>query len=230
MNKSAAGSVEPRLMQTFIPILFLGLLATSAPARSARAAKPARSQTVLVLGDSLTAGYGLKRSDAFPALLSEKAEEAGLRLKIVNAGVSGDTTAGGLRRIGPLLQQRVDALLIELGINDAFRDIPVAQIEANLQKIIDQTKGRYPQARIIIAGMQLPNYSKGDYLTRFGEMYAGLARRNQAAFVPFLLDGVAGQPGLNQRDMIHPNAAGQKILANNVWPVLESALKKNNRS
>ncbi len=213
-------------MQLIAPLLCCGLLATSAAARPASSARAPKTQTVLVLGDSLSAGYGVRRSDAFPALLSEKASAAGLPLHIINAGVSGDTTAGGLRRLAPLLRQHIDAIVIELGINDAFRGVPVPQIEANLQKIIDQTRGRYPQARIIIAGMQLPNYSKGDYVSQFGAMYAELAQRNHAAFIPFLLEGVLGQPGLNQADMIHPNAAGQKVLAANIWPVLESALRK----
>ncbi len=220
-------------MRSLIPFLLLGLsiapgLAKTPSATSAR--EPVKVPIVLVLGDSLSAGYGLKRADAYPALLSRKAAEAGERLHIINAGVSGDTTAGGLRRLTRLLDQPVDILLIELGINDAFRGIPVAQIAANLQKIIDQTRRCHPQVRIVLAGMALPRSTADDYFSAFGAIYVDLAERNQAGLVPFLLDGVAGNPALNQPDMIHPNASGQKILAANVWPVLESALKKSKRS
>jgi acyl-CoA thioesterase-1 len=229
MNKSLARTVEDRLMQWFILFLVLGLSATPLLAKPSVAnAKSSRAetQTVLVLGDSLAAGYGLRRADAFPALLSEKAAAHGERVRILNAGVSGDTTAGGLRRLPPLLHHHVDVLLIELGINDAFRGVPVPQIRANLQAIIDQTRARYPRVRIVLAGMQLPNYSGDDYLTSFGAMYVELAQSNHTELVPFLLEGVAGNPELNLPDLIHPNASGQKILASNVWPALENALKK----
>ncbi len=229
MNKKAVRAVEERLMHSLIPFLILGLAAAPAFAKAPRPdASGSREKipTVLVLGDSLSAGYGVRRGDAYPALLSAKAEASGHRLHLINASVSGDTTAGGLRRLGPLLDQRIDLILIELGINDAFRGVPVAQIEANLQKIIDQTRGRHPQVRVVIAGMQLPNHSGTDYLSAFGEMYSNLAERNHAELIPFLLEGVAGNPAFNQSDLIHPNASGQKILAANVWPVLEMALQK----
>ncbi len=202
-------------MRTLILFLYLGLGITSALAKM---------PTVLVLGDSLSAGYGLKRSAAYPALLLKKAEAAGYNLTVMNAGVSGDTTAGGLHRLPGLLHHHVDVLVLELGINDAFRGVPVAQIEKNLQAIIDRTKERYPDVRIVIAGMQLPQASGEDYLTAFGEIYPELGRRNRAALIPFLLQGVAGDPALNQQDLIHPNASGQKILAATVWPVLKSVL------
>lgn len=232
MNKTGPGRVEDRLMNSLIPLLLLGLtaapvLAKAAPASSASGRS--KTPTVLVLGDSISAGYGLKRTQAFPALLSEKATVVGQRLHLINAGVSGDTTADGLRRLPRLLDRRVDILLIELGINDAFRGMPVAQIEANLQKIIDRTRTRYPQVRIVIAGMALPRPS-GDYLSAFAAMYVDLARRNQAELVPYLLEGVAGNPALNQRDFIHPNASGQRILAKNIWPALELALRKSRQS
>ncbi|MEO7165691.1 MAG: arylesterase [Chthoniobacterales bacterium] len=220
-------------MHSLIPFLLFSLVAAPVLAKTPRlSSAPGGSKipTVLVLGDSLSAGYGLKRADAYPALLSEKAAANGQRLHIINAGISGDTTAGGLRRLGPLLAQRVDVLIIELGINDAFRGLPVAQIETNLQKIIDQARGRHPEVRVVLAGMALPRSAADDYFSAFGAMYAELAQRNQAELVPFLLEGVAGNPALNQRDLIHPNADGQKILATNVWPVLESALRKTKRS
>ncbi len=233
MNKTAPRTVEDRFMRSLIPFLFLGLAALPALAKPPGvdlARGNGKIPTVLVLGDSLSAGYGLRRSDAYPALLSAKAEASGQRLRIVNAGVNGDTTAGGLRRLPGLLDQRVDVLVIELGINDAFRGVPVALIESNLQKMIELARARHPQVRIVLAGMQLPHYSGGDYLNAFGAIYADLARRNGVQLVPFLLEGVAGNPALNLPDFIHPNAAGQKVLAANVWPILQTALKKNNQS
>ena len=218
-------------MRFLIPLLVLGLTATNTPARSSSRTIPKRANaaptTVLVLGDSLAAGYGLRRSEAFPALLMEKANATGLDLNVINAGATGATTAGGLRRLPPLLHRHVDVLVIELGINDAFGDVPVPQIRANLQKIIDLTRARYPQVKIVIAGMQLPRYSADDYVTQFGAMYVELATSNQAALVPFLLEGVIGNPALNLPDLIHPNASGQKILAANIWSVLESLLRKS---
>ncbi len=218
MNKTASMRVEDRFMRSLIPFLLLGLTAASALAKT---------PTVLVLGDSLSAGYGLKRAEAYPALLSAKAAALGRPVRIVNAGVSGDTTAGGLRRLPRLLDRPIDVFIVQLGINDVFRGIPVGQIEGNLQKIIDRARAHSPQVRVIIAGMQLPQTSVEDSLTAFGQMYAELARRNAAELVPFLLDGVAGNPNLNLPDMIHPNASGQKIIAANVWPVLERVLRKS---
>lgn len=215
-------------MRTLIPFLCLGLTAATTLAKKPAVSSPQagpKIPTVLVLGDSLSAGYGLKRADAYPALLSAKAAALGQPLHVLNAGVSGDTTAGGLRRIPRLLDHPVDVLIVELGINDVFRGVPVAQIAANLQKIIDLARARYPRMRVIVAGMQLPQTSVDDDLTAFGAMYADLARHNSAELVPFLLDGVAGDPALNLPDLIHPNASGQKILAANVWPVLERLLR-----
>ncbi|HEY5036762.1 MAG TPA: arylesterase, partial [Chthoniobacterales bacterium] len=183
-------------MQYVLALLCFGLAVTPALAKT---------PTVLVLGDSLTAGYGLSRAQAFPALLADRAERAGLKIHVINAGVNGGTTSGGLHRLQHLLHQHIDVLLLELGVNDAFRDVPVPEIEANLQKIIDRTRERYPNVKIVIAGMQLPRYSEDDYVTRFGAMYLALARQNHAALVPFLLAGVLGNPALNLSDLIHPN-------------------------
>ena len=221
MNKSGGQRVEVRFMRTLIFLCCCALIATAAGSERDRSKMP----TVLILGDSLSAGYGLKRDDAYPALLPKKAVAAGFDLKALNAGVSGDTTADGLRRLPQLLHHHFDVLVVELGINDAFRGVPVTQIEANLQAIIDLTKRRYPKVRIVIAGMQLPQSSDDDYISAFGEMFQRIAQHNEAELVPFLLAGVAGNPALNQPDMIHPNAAGQRILAENVWPVLQRALR-----
>jgi acyl-CoA thioesterase-1 len=183
---------------------------------------------ILVLGDSLSQGFGLKSSQAYPALLTEKLRAAGLNFEIINASQSGGTTAGGLQRVPAHLkrnsdsrrEQRIDIFILELGINDAFRGVPIAEIRNNLQAIIDQVKARNPNVRIIIAGMRLPKYAEDEYVFAFGQIYADLAAKNNAALVPYLLEGVSGDPLLNQPDRVHPNAAGQKILADTVWRVL----------
>jgi len=145
----------------------------------------------------------------------------GLNFSVTSANASGGTTEGGLERLPPHLKHRIDILILELGINDAFRGLPIDQIQNNLQQIIDKVKARNPNARVVIAGMQLPGYTADDYVSAFGKMFADLAARNRAALVPYLLEGVAGNPSLNLSDGIHPNAAGQKILAENVWRVVE---------
>ena len=176
---------------------------------------------ILVLGDSLSAGFGLRPNQAYPALLTEKLHAAGFNFEIVNASQSGGTTQGGLRRLPAHLKRKIDIFILELGINDAFRGVPIAEIRNNLRAIVDQVKARNPNVRIIIAGMELPNYAEDDYVFAFGQIYADLAAKNSAALIPYLLEGVGGDPLLNQPDRVHPNAAGQKILGENVWRVLE---------
>jgi acyl-CoA thioesterase I len=200
-----------------------------APFQTAQAAKRDASKviTILALGDSLTAGYGLSRKQAYPALIAEKMRSANYQFEVINAGSSGDTTAGGLRRLPPLLRgKKIDILILALGINDAFRGVSIEQMRANLQAIIDQTRARHPNVSIIIAGMQLPLASSDGYVREFGEMFGTLAEKNRAALIPYLLEGVGGDPELNQFDRIHPNAAGQRVLAENVWRVLEPILRK----
>jgi acyl-CoA thioesterase I len=181
----------------------------------------AEMKSILVFGDSLSDGFMLKRSEAYPALLGQKLHTAGLNFQVTNASATGGTTEGGLERLPAHLKHRIDILVLELGINDAFRGLPVDQIEHNLQQIIDKVKARNPNVHIVIAGIQLPNYTAEDYVSAFGKMFTDLASKNNAALVPYLLQGVAGDPSLNLPDGIHPNAAGQKILAENVWRVLE---------
>ena len=179
------------------------------------------AKRILVLGDSLSGGFGLKRSEAYPSLLANKLRAAGLNFQVVNASQTGGTTDGGLQRLPAHLKRKIDIFILELGINDAFRGVPVDQIQNNLQQIIDKVKARNPNVRLVIAGMQLPNYAADDYVSTFGKIFAELATKNSAALVPYLLEGVAGDPSLNLPDSIHPNAAGQRILAENVWRVLE---------
>jgi len=181
----------------------------------------APAKTILVFGDSLSDGFMLKRSEAYPALLANKLRAAGLNFQVTNASASGGTTEGGLERLPPHLKHRIDIFVLELGINDAFRGLSVDEIQNNLQQIIDKVKARNPNVRVVIAGMQLPNYTTDDYVSEFGKMFANLAAKNGATLVPYLLEGVAGDPSLNLADGIHPNAAGQKIIAETVWRVLE---------
>ena len=178
-------------------------------------------KAILVFGDSLSDGFMLQRSEAYPALLAKKLQAAGLNFQVTNASAAGGTTQGGLERLPPHLKRTIDIFILELGINDAFRGLPIDQIQNNLQQIIDKVKARNPNVRIVIAGMQLPDYSGDDYVSAFDRMFGDLAAKNGAALVPYLLEGVAGNPSLNLPDGIHPNAAGQRILAENVWRVLE---------
>ena len=183
-------------------------------------------KTILVLGDSLSEGFQLKSSEAYPLLLADKLRAAGLDFQVTNASASGGTTEGGRQRLPSHLKRKIDIFILELGINDAFRGVPVDRIQSNLQEIIDNVKTRNPSVRVVIAGMQLPNYGADSYVSAFGEMFNKLATKNRAELVPYLLDGVAGNPSLNLPDGIHPNAAGQKILAENVWRVLEPVARE----
>jgi len=185
-----------------------------------------RMKRILVLGDSLSEGFGLKHSEAYPALLIDKLRVAGLNFEVTNASASGGTTEDGLRRLPLHLKRKIDIFILELGINDAFRGLPIDEIRRNLQTIIDLVKARNPSVRTLIAGMRLPHYSADDYVLAFGKLYADLAAKNNAALVPYLLEGVGGDPSLSLPDGIHPNAAGQKVLAENVWRVLESIARE----
>lgn len=186
----------------------------------------AQPRSIVVLGDSLAAGYGLDLSEAFPALLQRKISEARLNGSVINAGISGDTTAGGLRRIDWVLKRRVDVLVLELGGNDGLRGIPVGVTRTNLQSIIDRTRQKYPDARIVVAGMQMPPNMGAEYTAAFEKIFPELAKANNAALVPFLLDGVGGRPELNLPDLIHPTAEGHKIVAENVWKALRPLLEE----
>jgi acyl-CoA thioesterase I len=210
-----------------VALLLAGLVMAARPP-AARADDPIRRQpkTILVLGDSLSAGLGLDPSQAYPALLQKKITAAHLNYQVVNAGVSGDTSADGLARVGWLIKQPIDVLILELGGNDGLRGIPVATTKTNLQAIIDRVKQKYPQAQIVIAGMEMPPNMGEKYTTAFRKIYPELAAQNHAALIPFLLAGVGGKPELNQADHIHPTAEGQKIVADNVWKVLEPLLTK----
>jgi acyl-CoA thioesterase-1 len=175
---------------------------------------------VLFLGTSLTAGLGVAQSEAFPAVIQSLLDSSEIPLRAVNAGVSGETSAGGLRRLEPLLRLPLAVLVVELGANDGLRGLDVGAMRDNLQSIIDRTRGVHPSVRVVIAGMQAPPNLGARYTTEFREAFAMVARDNDAALVPFLLEGVGGHPDLNQADGIHPTPEGHRVLAANVWTVL----------
>ena len=193
--------------------------AAAAPA-PVRAAAPARSRPrIAVLGDSLTAGLGVAKAAAYPSLLQERLDAAGLDFEIVNAGVSGDTSAGGLARLEWALDGDVRILIVALGGNDGLRGLPAEELQSNLAQIIQKAQLR--GITVILAGMEAPpNYGR-DYIVSFHKVYPALAAKYRVALVPFLLQGVAGDEALNQRDGIHPTAAGARIVADNVWAVLK---------
>lgn len=186
---------------------------------------PVVEKTLVVLGDSLSAGFGVDPSEAWPARVQEKIREARLPWKVVNAGVSGDTSAGGLRRLDWILRRPLEALLIELGGNDGLRGLPLAATRSNLQAVIDRTRAKHPQVRIVIAGMKMPENLGEAYTRQFEALYRDLAETNRVALIPFLLDGVGGRPELNLPDQIHPNAEGHRRVGTNVWQVLQPILR-----
>ncbi len=183
-----------------------------------------KSKTLLFFGDSLTAGLGLETEEAFPALIQQKIDTLQLPYQVVNAGLSGETTAGGKNRISWVLNQKVDIFVLELGANDGLRGIPVTETRANLQAIIDTVKAKNPNTKIILAGMQIPPNMGQDYTRDFKNVFPELAAKNNLPLIPFLLENVAGIPDLNQPDGIHPTAEGHKIMAETVWPVIKDVL------
>lgn len=182
------------------------------------------SKTILFYGNSLTAGYGVGLENAFPAQIELKLDSLQLNYDVVNAGLSGETTAGGLSRLDWVLNQKVDVFVLELGANDGLRGIPLTETRSNLQAMIDLVWKKNPDTKIVLAGMQIPPNMGQDYTNEFKTIWKDLATKNNIQLIPFLLDGVGGIPELNQADGIHPTEAGHKILANNVWGVLKEVL------
>ena len=181
-----------------------------------------RSKTILIFGDSLTAGYGLEDvNDAFPAIIQTKVDSLSLDYTIINSGVSGETTAGGKSRIDWVLNQPIDVFILELGANDGLRGIPLTETRENLQAIIDAVLKKNAETKIILAGMQLPPNMGPEYITEFKTIFPDLAKKNELYLIPFLLKDVGGIAKLNQEDGIHPTVEGHKVLAKNVWTVLE---------
>ncbi len=191
---------------------------------SVAVADTAQTKTILFFGNSLTAGLGVEPEEAFPAIIGNKLDSLNLPYKVVNAGLSGETTAGGKARINWILKQKVDVFVLELGANDGLRGIPVSETEKNLQNIVDQVKAKYPNVKLVMTGMQVPPNMGSKYTSEFKVIFQRIAEKNNMALVPFLLDKVGGMPDLNQSDGIHPTPAGHKILAENVWVVLKDVL------
>jgi acyl-CoA thioesterase-1 len=193
-------------------------------------------QNIIFFGNSLTAGYQLRANEAFPALIQQRLDSLKLPYKALNYGVSGETTAGGRQRVASVLaRQPVDVFVLELGANDGLRGIPVRETTQNLQYIIDQVKLKYPKAKIVLVGLEFPfdlsafgSHQYGRYAAEFKASFRTLADKNNVAFVPFLLQNVLGVRSLNLPDGVHPNAEGQKILANNVWAILQTVIQTTN--
>lgn len=179
---------------------------------------------ILFFGDSLTAGYGLTEHQAFPALIQQKINQQQLPYKVINAGLSGETSAGGKTRIVNLIDQPIDIFVLELGINDILRGITPVETAGNLQFIIDFVKIKQPAVKLVLLGMELPSFLTGHILTEFRMVFRHLADKNKMVFMPFLLHGVAGNRLLNLADGVHPNAKGYEIIAGNLWPILKTIL------
>jgi acyl-CoA thioesterase-1 len=206
-----------RVRFALLPVL-LGLIACRLFAADPR--------TIVFFGDSLTAGLGLENpsAEAYPALIGEKIAAEGLAWRVVNAGVSGDTSAGGERRIDWVLRQPVDIFVLELGANDGLRGFDPAVTRANLEAIVERVRARYPEAKIVLAGMQMPPNLGEDYTRAYAAIFPRVAREEHIALIPFLLADVGGDPALNQADGLHPTAAGHAVVAETVWRVLRPLL------
>jgi acyl-CoA thioesterase I len=197
--------------------------AAAAPDSATRAA-PDRRKVILFVGTSLTAGYGLGAEFAYPAVIQQKVDSAGLPFRVVNAGISGETSAGALRRIDWALQLPVDVLVLELGANDGLRGLNPDSMYNNLDAIIRRTRAKYPGVRILLAGMQAPPNLGSRYGSRFRSAYRELADEHDVGLIPFILEGVGGRPELNQDDGIHPTIEGQRLMATTVWKFLRPML------
>ncbi|NGP76014.1 arylesterase [Balneolaceae bacterium YR4-1] len=180
---------------------------------------------ILFFGDSITAGYGLEEEQAFPALVQEKIDSLGWNFEAVNAGLSGETSAGGLRRVDWMLRQDFSIFVLELGGNDGLRGIDLESTKQNLISIIEKVRDKKPEAKIILTGMQVPPNLGPDYTTEFREMYPEIAEEKNVTLIPFLLEEVGGNPELNQADGIHPTAKGHEIIAETVWDTLKPILR-----
>jgi len=183
-----------------------------------------KKKTIVFFGNSLTAGYGVSPSEAFPAIIQKRIDSLGLPYQVVNAGVSGETSSGGKTRIDWILREPVDIFILELGANDGLRGTPLSETKKNLQDIIDKVKAKYPDTKLVFAGMEIPPNMGQAYTTEFRNIYTDLAAKNKMTLIPFLLEGVGGEPELNQADGIHPTAEGHLIVAENVWKQLEKLL------
>ena len=192
------------------------------PTSTEKATGPKKN--IVFFGNSLTAAYNLSPEQGFTAHIQRKIDTLGMNYTCVNAGLSGETTADGVNRIDWVLQQPVDIFVLELGANDALRGLPFSESKKNLQAMFDKVKAKYPNCKLVLAGMLAPPNLGANYTDAFRDMYPALAKKNDAALIPFLLENIGGIPELNLPDGIHPNVEGQKVMAENVWDVLEPLL------
>lgn len=220
-----------RRCAVLLGVLLAGVLLTWGDGFRSRAADssapvPASGRrSLVVLGDSLAAGYGVEPEQAFPSWLQRWIEASKFDVEVTNAGVSGDTTAGGLRRLNWLLRRPIDVLVVELGGNDGLRGLPLDATRSNLTALVQRTREKFPAAKVVLAGMQMPPNLGEDYTTSFRELYPRLAKELDLVLVPHLLEGVGGRPEFNQPDQIHPTPEGHRMVATNVWKVLEPVLR-----
>lgn len=238
-------SINHYLLSSFVALLFLGFLCscggdnaqttetdetqetTTVETTATNTVDQNNRARIVFFGNSLTAGYGLDEQYSFPSRVQEKIDSAGYAYQVVNAGLSGETTAGGLNRIDWVMEQPIEVFVLELGGNDALRGFDLSATRENLQKILDAVKAKYPEAELVVAGMEAPPNMGQQYTNEFRQIFRQLAETNDAALIPFLLDGVGGIPELNLPDRIHPNQEGQVIVAQNVWEIIEPLLEKN---
>ncbi|MFC3415702.1 arylesterase [Algoriphagus hitonicola] len=181
-------------------------------------------KTILFFGNSLTAGYGIEKDDAFPGLIQQRLDSLGLDYRVINGGLSGETTAGGLNRLDWFLEDEPYIFVLELGGNDGLRGIELSETKSNLEKIIDKVRTKYPSTKIILAGMQIPPNMGPEYTNEFQTIYPELAKEKNITLIPFLLEGVAGDPELNLPDGIHPTEEGHQIVFETVWPFIEKEI------
>ena len=205
-------STKPKSVATIVILLLI------------TAFHPRSSKRIVFFGDSLAAGYGVAPGQSFPSIIQRRVDSLHLPWQVVNAGVSGETSADGRSRIDWVLRQPIDVFVLELGANDGLRGIPVTGTTANLQAIIDAVRAKYPASKIVLAGMQMPPSMGATYTNAFRNIFPALAAKNKCALIPFLLQNVGGIPRLNQPDGIHPNPAGHRIVADNVWKILKPLL------
>lgn len=214
----------PRDSRAVLSLLFVCFVSFVVPPLSAAEAK---TKTIVFFGDSLTAGYGLDDplNESYPALIQRKLDAAHLPYRVVNAGLSGETSAGGLRRVDWILRQPVDVFVLALGANDGLRGIEPSVTRANLQAIVDRVRAKNPAAKIVVAGMMMPASLGADYARDYAAVFPEIAKKNHATLIPFLLEGVAARDDLNQPDRIHPTPAGHAVIAETVWKILHPLLE-----
>jgi acyl-CoA thioesterase-1 len=222
-----------RKIRLFIPvILWVCLIAAAKPAATAeflsgsaaRSFSPQRAKNIVFFGNSITAGYGVDPDQAFPALIQGRIDSLRLLYHVVNAGLSGETSAGGRSRIDWILRQPVNIFVLELGGNDGLRGIPVSETSRNLQVILDKVRAKYPAAKLVLAGMRMPPSMGNEYVAAFHQVFERIGKEKGIYFIPFILDGVGGVPELNQADGIHPTPKGHRLVAETVWKFLRPLL------